>query len=241
MCSNYVPVTDGDQLLQFFGVQRDFSRELPPELYPTDLAPFIRLVNGKRAAEPGRFGLLPPWRREVEYGRNTYNSRSETIATLPSFKDSWKRGLRCIIPAKAVYEPRYYEDLTTERWRIEKENGEPFGIAGIYSQWQENGEDKFSFTMVTVNCADHPFYSQFHAPGKEKRMPVFLEPDEYDGWMSCALSEAPTYFRQRAGPFVGAPAPRAPRKAKVEKPQSTPKPPKAVPPKKEPPPQGDLF
>jgi hypothetical protein len=95
--------------------------------------------------------------------------------------------------------------------------------------------------MVTVNCADHPFYSQFHAPGKEKRMPLFLEPDEYDGWMSCALSEAPTYFRQWAGPFVGAPAPRAPRKAKVEKPPSTPKPPKAVPPKKAPPPQGDLF
>jgi hypothetical protein len=30
--------------------------------------------------------------------------------------------------------------------------------------------------MVTVDCSDHPFYGQFHAPNKEKRMPVYLEP-----------------------------------------------------------------
>lgn len=241
MCANYVPVTDGDTLLQFFGVQRDFSNELPPELYPTDLAPFIRLVNGARAAEPGRFGLLPPWRREVKYGRNTYNARNETIDRLPSYKDSWKKGLRCIIPSKAVYEPRYYDDHTNERWRIEKENGEPFGIAGIYSQWFEDGVEKFSFSMVTVNCADHPFYSQFHEPGKEKRMPVFLEPEEYDGWMSCPLSEAPKYFRQWPGPFKGFPEPKVPRAPKVAQPPAPPKLSKPPPPAKPPPAQGDLF
>jgi len=228
-------------LLQFFGVQRDFSAELPPELYPTDLAPFIRLVNGERAAEPGRFGLLPPWRREVKYGRNTYNARSETIATLPSFKDSWKKGLRCVIPSHAVYEERYYEDMTHERWRIERENGEPMGIAGLYSQWFEEGVEKFSFTMVTVNCDGHPFYSQFHDPDKEKRMPVFLEPEEYDTWMTCPLAEAPKFFRQWVGPFRGFTDPKTPRVPKVATAPAPPKLEKPQPTAKPKPAQGDLF
>jgi len=241
VCANYVPVTAGDELLQFFGVERDFSSELPPELYPTGMAPFIRLVNGTRAAEAGRFGLLPSWRREVSYGVNTYNSRCETIDRLPSFKDSWKKGLRCIVPAKAVYEPRYNDDDTNERWRIEKENGEPFGIAGIYSQRFENGLECFSFSMVTVNCSDHPFYRQFHAPGKEKRMPVFLEPEEYDAWMSCPLDDAARYFRQWPGPFKGSPSPKTPRVPKAAKPAPPPKQPKPSPAAKPPPAQGDLF
>ena len=241
MCANYVPVTSGDELLAFFGVHRDFSRELPPELFPTDLAPFIRLVNGGRVAEPGRFGLLPAWRREVKYGRHTYNARSETVHALASYKDSWKKGLRCVIPAKAVYEPRYYEDLTNERWRIERADGTPFGIAGVYSQWVENGEEKFSFAMLTANCDDHPFYSQFHQPGKEKRMPVFLEPDEYDEWMSCPVSEAHKFFKQWPGPFNGFADPRMPQPTKAPKPAAAPKPLKIPAPTQPPPAQGDLF
>jgi putative SOS response-associated peptidase YedK len=239
VCANYIPVTSGEELLAFFGVERDFARELPPELYPTELAPFIRLVHGGRVAEPGRFGLLPPWRRELKFGRRTYNTRSETVHSLPSFKDSWRRGLRCVIPAKAVYEPRYNDDFTVERWRIEKADGTPFGIAGIYSQWMEGGQEKFSFSMVTVNCDGHPFYGQFHEPGAEKRMPVFLEPEDYDGWMACALKDAPKYFRQSAGPFNGF-AQAAVRKA--AKPTAAPKVARQQPPPTPAPPlQGDLF
>ncbi|NML44509.1 SOS response-associated peptidase [Ramlibacter sp. G-1-2-2] len=250
VCSNYVPVTDGDTLLAFFGVQRDFSGEAPPEAYPTDLAPFIRLVNGQRTADAGRFGLLPPWRREVRYGTHTYNARSETVHSLPSYKESWRYGLRCVIPAKAVYEPRYNDDGSNERWRIEKEDGTPFGVAGVYTEWVENGEEKFSFSMLTVNCDEHAFYSQFHAPGKEKRMPVFLDPEDYDTWMSCPVREAAGFFQQWPGPFNAFAEPRTPRVPKVPKAPQAPKadavtkPPKPTPAPKPPPPppaQGDLF
>lgn len=205
MCANYLPVTSADELLAFFGVQRDAQTDTPPELYPTGLGPFIRLVNGQREFEAGRFGLLPPWRREVACGRSTYNARSETVSTKASFKESWARGLRCVIPAKAVFEPKYAEDLTNERWRIEKEDGTPFGIAGLYSQWLEHGVEKFSYTMLTVNCDSHPFYSQFHEPGTEKRMLVFLDPEQYDAWMSCSLADAPRFFRQWQGAMKGFP------------------------------------
>jgi putative SOS response-associated peptidase YedK len=247
VCSNYVPVTDADQLLAFFGVRRDFGSEAPPEVYPAQVAPFIRLANGARTAEAGLFGLLPPWRRELRFGTRTYNARTETVDQLPSYKESWRRGLRCVIPAEAVYEPRYEEDGTCERWRIGRADGTPFGVAGLYNEWSEHGEAKFSFTMLTVNCDGHPFYAQFHAPGQEKRMPVFLDPEEYDAWMSCALREAPRYFRAWPGPFQGGPEPRAPRARKTaaepppSPPAKPPKPPKPTAPPKPPPAQGSLF
>jgi len=240
MCSNYVPVTDADRLLAFFGVTRD-ANELPAELYPTGVGPFIRLVNGQRELGVGHFGLLPPWRREVKYGKHTYNSRSETVSTLPSFKDAWRRGTRCVVPADAVFEPKYYEDLTNERWRIEREDGAPLGIAGLYNQWTEDGVEKFSYTMLTVECGSHPFYSQFHKPGEEKRMPIFLDPAEYDDWMSCAVVEAPRFFRQWMVVMKGVPAAKPKNAAVPKEPKQKAEPKPVKPPKADPPVQGGLF
>ena len=101
MCSNYRPVTRLDRLLTFFGVERD--RDDPPEdVFPLGLAPFIRLRRdgvgdaGSRIVEDGVFGLLPSFASEVAFGRRTYNARSETVSTLPSFRDAWRAGQRCI-------------------------------------------------------------------------------------------------------------------------------------------------
>lgn len=44
MCSNYLPITRSDRLLQHFGVQR--ARDEPPlDILPLGLAPFVRLAR----------------------------------------------------------------------------------------------------------------------------------------------------------------------------------------------------
>ena len=98
MCSNYRPVTRMDRLLTFFGVERDKDEE-PHDVFPTDMAPFIRLsIEGQEGgrpalvAEDGMFGLLPNFATELSFGRRTYNARSETVATLPSFRQRLGRG-----------------------------------------------------------------------------------------------------------------------------------------------------
>jgi putative SOS response-associated peptidase YedK len=92
VCSNYRPVTRIDRLLTFFGVERDRD-DLPQDVFPLGLAPFIRLRRGgplrsddERIVEDGIFGLLPHFASEIAYGRKTYNARSETVATLASFR-----------------------------------------------------------------------------------------------------------------------------------------------------------
>lgn len=56
-------------------------------------------------AMAGVLGLIPAWAKDDKFSRRTFNARSETAASLPSFPDAWRKGHKCIIPADAFYEP----------------------------------------------------------------------------------------------------------------------------------------
>jgi len=42
----------------------------------------------ERETLTGKFGLLPHWAQDEKFARRTFNARSETAATLPSFRDA---------------------------------------------------------------------------------------------------------------------------------------------------------
>ena len=233
MCSNYRPVTSLDRLLTFFGVDPvpgTASTASEAEVWPTGNAPFIRLNpdwdgtgDPRLVAHHGVFGLLPHFATEVSYGKKTYNSRSETVHRLPSFRDAWWQGQRCIVPAECIYEP-CYESGEAVRWRIARSGGEPLGIAGIYAQWvnPKTQMHEFSFSMLTVNADTHPFYQRMHRPGDEKRMPIILEPSEYAGWLTYTVAEARRFFRQWHGEFDAGPDALPPRTRKPKPPAPEP-------------------
>ena len=213
MCSNYRPVTRSDHLLTFFGVERARD-ELAADVWPLGLAPFIRLAedgSGNKVCDDGVFGLLPRFAAELAQGRKTYNARSETVAKLPSFRESWAKGWRCIIPAEAIYEPNW-ETGKSVRWIIYQPGAVPMGIAGIYRKWRHpDGRAVFSFAMLTVNADEHPVMRRFHRPDDEKRMVVILDPSDYGRWFSDPLDEAPSFFRQWTGDLEASPKPLPPR------------------------------
>lgn len=214
MCSNYVPVTRRARMLAFFGVDRGRDDE-PADTWPLGLAPFIRLAEDgsglERVAADGIFGLLPPFATELAFGRRTYNARTETVARLPSFREPWAQGRRCIIPVEAIYEPNW-ETGQCVRWAICQEGFIPMGIAGIYQPWRHpDGRDVFSFAMLTVNADGHLLMQRFHKPEDEKRMVLILDPKDYGEWLSCTVQEAPKFFRPWPGPLVAEAAPLPPR------------------------------
>lgn len=226
MCANYTPVTRADRLLQYFGVQR--GRDEPDhDTFPMGLAPFIRLAPSDtspgemtRFVDDGIFQFVPDFVTKLDWARKTYNARSETVDVKTTYRGAWAAGHRCIIPAEAFYEPNYEnESGKSVRWRIRKANGEPMGIAGIYRTWtNKDGEVVFAMSMLTVNADDHPFMRQFHAPEDEKRMVVILDPEEFEGWLTCSVAEAKgRYCKQWHGQLVGGPAPlpARPRSAKT--------------------------
>lgn len=216
MCSNYEPVTSADRLLAHFGAKFEGD---PPQVmaWPLSMAPFIRLADdgsGNRICENGQFGLLPSFAKELAYGRRTFNARSETVAQLASFKHAWKNGQRCIIPAERIFEPNWTTGKAV-RWAIQHPGQAPMAVAGIYRKWKgPEGQELFTFAMLTVNADGHPVMQQFHKPGDEKRMVVILGEDQLDEWLACPVEEAPKFFAQWMGGLDAYPAPLAPRGAK---------------------------
>ena len=148
------------------------------------------------------FSAVPAW--------TPYNARTETVATKPSFRNAFKRGQFCVVPADAIFEPSY-ETGKAERFQIASADGAPLGIAGIweYKAEGDNGLPLLSFSMLTINADAHPLMNRFHKPTDEKRMLVFLRPDQYDSWLHCPVEEAAEFFAPYpAEQLVAQPAPR---------------------------------
>lgn len=214
MCANYQPVTAQDRLLQHFGVQRPRD-DVPPEIYPGGLAPFVVRAADRaeleRDARLGLFGLLPTWAKDLAFGRRTYNARSETVHEKPSFRDAWRRARRCIVPVEAVYEPNW-ESGRAVRWRIARRDGLPMGIAGLWGWWRgPDAREWLSFTMLTVNADGHAVFGRMHRPGEEKRMVAILDEAEYDRWLDADAAQARALLRAYPADRLHAePAPRPP-------------------------------
>ncbi len=214
MCANYTPVTDLERLKRFFAVAREDP--VPPETWPGYAAPFVRQARDApghaREAAVGLFGLVPYWSKDVTIGRRTYNARSETVAEKPSFRDAWRQGRRCIVPAEDVFEP-CWETGKAVRWRIWRKDGAPLGLAGLWGHWRgPDGADLLSFTMLTVNADGHEVMARFHKPGDEKRMVVVLDEADYDRWLDAPQDQMRGFLaRYPAQALTAEPAPRPPR------------------------------
>lgn len=198
MCSHYQALKERNRHLRHFGV------EPPPEpgredLWPGYVGSFIRRhphVDVGDEAVPdsealaGVFGLIPHWSADDRIARRTYNARSETVAEKPSFRDAWRRGQHCIVPAEAIFEPDWRSGRAVAT-RISRADGAPLGLAGLWASWRSpHGTQVFSYTLLTVNADDHPLMRQFHRPGEEKRMVVILPEDRYRAWLQAAAAQS---------------------------------------------------
>lgn len=204
MCSHYQAVKKRERFIRQFGVEPpdDFGKE---DVWPTYLAGFIRCPREadvgddavpKREALVGQFGLVPHWAADLKFGRQTFNARSETAAEKPSFRDAWRRAQHCIIPAEAFYEPDWRSGKAVAT-RIGRADGEPLGIAGLWSSWRsDTGQNVHSFTILTINADDHPLMRNLHKPTDEKRMVVILPEGAYDDWLTAPPDQTMDFMRQ---------------------------------------------
>ena len=141
------------------------------------------------------FGLVPHWATDLLSGRKTYNARTETVATKPSFRDAWNHPQHCIIPVDCFFEPDWRSGRAVPA-RISAANNVPIGIAGLWSAWNSPKGVIYSFTMLTINADAHPLMCQFHKPVDEKRMVVILPPERYDAWLNAKACESTEFMQQ---------------------------------------------
>ncbi len=252
MCSHYISERRRAYYRKHYGIELPADWEAPrgsSHVYPTQLAPIVRRPAERESGDEAvpefeatmaHFGLLPGFAKDVKYGVRTYNARSETVASLASFKSAWAKARHCIVPCEAIFEPDWRTG-THIPTRFTAANDETLGVAGIWSPWKTStGEWIDSFAMLTINADDHEIFRHYHRPDparppekQDKRMVVILPEGAYAAWLDASPERSMEFMRQYpAERLVATPEPLPP---KAEKPK-----PSRVKPKT-PPEEGGLF
>ncbi|GAA1139578.1 SOS response-associated peptidase [Nesterenkonia lutea] len=90
----------------------------------------------RRELHPARWGLLPVWAKDMTFSSRTFNARSETVASKPSFRSAAK-ARRCAVPAEAYYEWKA-GGAKKRPHAIHSADGFPLVFAGLYEWWKDN-------------------------------------------------------------------------------------------------------
>lgn len=224
MCNRYRPVSV-TVVRDVFGFT---LLEQPQPLYSTEgigpgqPGPFIRAGS----AAVGQWGLIP-WfsnsRRPTGRGGrpiSTNNCRIETVASAASFRGTWVRGQRCLIPALDYDEPNWATGRNVW-WRFARRDQAPWALAGLWSEWTDpqTGEAVLSYTMLTQNCDGHPLLGRMHKPdptlpadAQDKRSVIPVERADWDTWLHGSPEQALALVKLPAEAlFVHGPAQPLPR------------------------------
>ncbi|WP_029891640.1 SOS response-associated peptidase [Polycyclovorans algicola] len=179
MCANFQPPPLETLLAWGFDIAE--GAQYKSEVYPGQVAPILT------SSDPNRihlacFGLVPHW-AQPKLARMTYNARSETVSSKPSFRSAWRNGQLAAIPVQCFYEPNY-ETGKAVRHAIKRKDGQPFWLAGLWERRMDDpGPTRMSFTLLTLAAAGHPIMARMHGPEDEKRSVVVLGDDTRSDWL----------------------------------------------------------
>ncbi len=145
---------------------------------PTMPIPTMTSKDGVRTVEPMRWGLIPSWSKDMKGGFSTFNARSDTVDSKPSFRGAWKSGRRCLVIVGGFYEWRRAGVADKQPFAIAMGNHQIMPLAGLWESWKnpETGEWLKSCTIITTgpNELMEPIHD---------RMPVILDEDDWPKWL----------------------------------------------------------
>ncbi|ARU04724.1 DUF159 family protein [Comamonas serinivorans] len=205
MCNRYIAPSDQD-IQQYWRVNGAVSSSATG-VFPRSPGPFIRRAiedaSYSRELVVGQWGLIPWFAKERKLKYSTNNARSEELLSKASYKDPWRRGQRCIIPATSFDEPNW-ETGKNVWWTFQRADGDPWGLAGLWNRWHDPETDEMveSYTMLTINADAHPLMSRMHKPDpklgpdqQDKRSVIPIELSDVDLWLSGTVAEASELLR----------------------------------------------
>lgn len=156
---------------------------------PTQPVPVVRLERDADGQKRRHFALvrwafLPGFVKDPKDFPLVINARSETILEKPSFRAAMRRR-RCIFIADAFYEWRRDASVKgkgkpqSQPFLIRRRDGAPMAFAGLWETWTgPNGEEVDGACVLTTPA--NQLISAIH-----DRMPVILEPEDFDRWLDA--------------------------------------------------------
>ena len=144
---------------------------------PTQVSVIVVGAGRDRTLRTARWGLVPPWSRDLSVGAGMFNVPAEAIDDKPVFRTAF-RAQRCLVPASGFYEWQTSRADRRRPYRIALRSRTLFGFAGLWEKWvPEGGEPVHTFTIITTRA--NKLVSEVH-----ERMPVIIAPADYQRWLS---------------------------------------------------------
>jgi putative SOS response-associated peptidase YedK len=193
MCGRYI-LAQPSKAEQAFDVQRRHWTAMSSyNIAPARDVPVIRMVDGEREGVMMRWGLIPPFLKGESPKYSTINARIETMEASPAYRDPWKNGQRCVVPADGFYEWHQPVGRPKQPWFVGLANKEIMPFAGLWDRSKRSdGVLIESFTIITLPAND--FMAKID--NEEKRMPAILRPEQVETWLMGTPEQARALLTQ---------------------------------------------
>ncbi len=155
---------------------------------PTAEIYLVRQREQHRILALARWGLVPPWSKDLSGGARMINARAETVATKSSFRSAFQQR-RCLVPADGFYEwttvPGHKK---RQPWYIHRPDGELYAFAGLWERWRDpaRGTDEHSEAGWVRSCCIITAGANATMATLHDRMPVVLAPAAWEQWLDPA-------------------------------------------------------
>ncbi len=189
MCGRLALYSPPARMARF--LQARLGDGVDPEGHPSwNVGPTVRIdgvhnENGERVLDRFRWGLIPSWSKELSIATKTFNARAESVAVKPSFRNAYKKR-RLLIPIDGFYEWDRREKSKPQPHYFTRADGDPLVVAGLYETWRDpavpDAPPLATATIITTSANDD--MEAIH-----NRMPVVLEQQNFDLWLSDDASE----------------------------------------------------
>lgn len=179
MCGRFTRRTPTETVAELFAWLPPADYEYSYNVTPTQDVAAVRFADSKseKSGEPMwsslRWGLIPSWSDDPNK-KPLINARSESIATLPSFRAAFKRR-RCLIAADGFYEWRA-TGKEKQPVYVHLKDHRPFFFAGLWERYSEADKTIESCTIITTDAND--YLSPIH-----HRMPVIMDEENLETWL----------------------------------------------------------
>ena len=199
MCGRYNVLPDAEAFIDVFEISqgierldnRPFYNIAPSSQKIETKVPIVRKSKeGERELLMSRWPLIPFWSKERFLRFSTANAKGETVSEKPAFREPWRRGRRCLLPANGYYEWKIVPDQKNKQpYHICLTDKSLFAFGGLWDRWRDkDGNEVESCTIITTDPTEE--LQHIHS-----RMPLIIDRSNYEGWLKDTAQNASRLIR----------------------------------------------
>jgi len=184
MCGRFAAFSPTGELLERFGAAP--VEGVADHVPSWNVAPSLEVRTVVERASQGRllagirWGLLPHWAEDPALGNRLTAARAEMAAARPAFRRALSRR-RAIVPADGFYEWKRVDNGTRRGGRqpfwFTRRDGDQVALGALWETWRDP-EGELLRTVCLITTA-----ANTDLDGVHDRMPLILEPGEWDQWL----------------------------------------------------------